>query len=67
MATEPGKDGTLSSSKGPWIEGDHNSIGTGGGAPPNGGDGKQSLKNPKMGGVPNPDMADSGDEGTSTA
>jgi len=46
MGTEVGKSGALSGPKGPWIEGDHQSIGTGGGAPPNGGDGKQSLQDP---------------------
>jgi len=47
MAVEPGKTGGVSASKGPWIEGDHHSIGTGGGAPSNGGDGEQSLKSPE--------------------
>ena len=57
MATEPGKSGAVSGSKGPWIEGDHQSIGTGGGAPANGGDGKQVLKDPeKIKGTPVKDV-----------
>jgi hypothetical protein len=35
--TEVGKDSAPSKGQGKWIEGDHTSIGTGGGAPEHGG------------------------------
>ena len=62
MATEPGKSGKTSTSIGAQVEGDHHSIGVGGGAPANGGDGKQSLKS-VQGSYPSPvkDIS-SGDE-----
>lgn len=44
--------GPGSGSQGPWIEGDHHSIGVGGGAPANGGDGNQSLRKPNVKGTP---------------
>jgi len=66
MATRAGQSGKLSKSIGSQVEGDHESIGTGGGAPANGGDGKQSLKSPDMGGTPVKEVR-SGDVSPETA
>ncbi len=66
MATKPGMSGNTSKSIGSQVEGDHSSIGVGGGAPNNGGDGKQSPMKPmSVKGSPTKDVM-SGDEGVPT-